>query len=74
MFKRSQRQISFISITTAFTKARFIPCLVLYNQGTSRSLLSCPTLDENLDYRNILESTKKVLHPMLHFLLNAVSA
>ncbi|CAL4957284.1 unnamed protein product [Urochloa decumbens] len=29
-------------------------------QGTSGSLLSCPMPDENLDYRNILESTKKL--------------
>ncbi|KAL6626418.1 hypothetical protein ACP70R_030144 [Stipagrostis hirtigluma subsp. patula] len=29
-------------------------------QGTSGSLLSCPVPDENLDYRNILESTKKL--------------
>ncbi|XP_062208296.1 rab escort protein 1-like [Phragmites australis] len=29
-------------------------------QGTSSSLLSCPMPDENLDYRNILESTKKL--------------
>ncbi|TVU01317.1 hypothetical protein EJB05_53225 [Eragrostis curvula] len=28
-------------------------------EGTSSSLLSCSTPDENLDYRNILESTKK---------------
>ncbi|CAO2203168.1 unnamed protein product [Urochloa humidicola] len=29
-------------------------------QGTSGSLLSCPMPDESLDYRNILESTKKL--------------
>ncbi|KAJ1283259.1 hypothetical protein BS78_03G115000 [Paspalum vaginatum] len=29
-------------------------------QGTSRPLLSCPMPDEHLDYRNILESTKKL--------------
>uniref|UniRef100_A0A0E0K7F5 Rab escort protein 1 n=1 Tax=Oryza punctata TaxID=4537 RepID=A0A0E0K7F5_ORYPU len=39
-------------------------------EGTSSSLLSCPTPDEHLDYRSILDSSKKVLHCMLHFLLN----
>ncbi|GJN37873.1 hypothetical protein PR202_gb26870 [Eleusine coracana subsp. coracana] len=29
-------------------------------EGTSSSLLSCPTPDENLDYRNILDSAKKL--------------
>jgi len=29
-------------------------------QGTSGTVLSCPMPDENLDYRNILESTKKL--------------
>ncbi|KAF8669130.1 hypothetical protein HU200_051456 [Digitaria exilis] len=37
-------------------------------EGTSSSLLSCPTPDEHLDYRSILDSSKKVLHCILHFL------
>ncbi|KAF8718819.1 hypothetical protein HU200_025125 [Digitaria exilis] len=39
-------------------------------EGTASSFLSCPTPDELLDYRSILDSSKKVLHCMLHFLLN----
>ena len=40
-----------------------MPYPVFYCQEMSGPLLSCPMPDENLDYRNILESTKKVLHP-----------
>lgn len=29
-------------------------------EGTSGSVLSCPMPDESLDYRNILESTKRL--------------
>ncbi|KAF8700452.1 hypothetical protein HU200_034392 [Digitaria exilis] len=37
-------------------------------EGTSSSLLSCPTPDEHLDYRSILDSSKKVLHCILHLI------
>nr|TKW12584.1 hypothetical protein SEVIR_5G045801v2 [Setaria viridis] len=34
--------------------------------STSGSLWSCPMPDENLDYRNILESTKKLFGDIYH--------
>ncbi|KQK03838.2 hypothetical protein BRADI_2g10117v3 [Brachypodium distachyon] len=35
-------------------------CPVFHYQGTSGTVLSCPMPDEDLDFRNILESTKKL--------------
>ncbi|VAH60134.1 unnamed protein product [Triticum turgidum subsp. durum] len=37
-----------------------IHCPVFHYQGTSGTVLSCPMPDENLDYRDILESTKQL--------------
>jgi hypothetical protein len=76
MFKRSEitKASFFYKHYYCIHRGKIYSLSCLIQSGTSRSLLSCPTLDENLDYKNILESTKKVLHPMLHFLLNVVSA
>ncbi|KAF8661532.1 hypothetical protein HU200_056952 [Digitaria exilis] len=59
----SQGQLATTSGSTGDVKPTLIwSCVYVQEitQGTSSSLLSCPMPDENLDYRNILESTKKL--------------